>query len=121
MGKLADAAKKNSNFLKIEKGETVIVSFVKARLIPSQQDPTKEVAQYCFDTEFGQKFWTNGNSKIMMFFDALKTGTKVSISRDKWINKTDGKEDTAKSTYVVVEVLEGTEAQIAEFKAAEVK
>lgn len=100
MGQLADAAKKNSNFLKLEKGETVTVVYLGVRLVPSQLDPTKEVAQYKFGTPHGEKFWTNGNSKIMMFFDTLPIGTEVSISRNPWKNK-DGSFDSTKSTYEV--------------------
>lgn len=100
MGQLADTARKNSNFLKIEKGETVTVTYLGVRLVPGQLDPTKDVAQYKFATTHGEKFWTNGNGKIMIFFDNLALGTEVSISRQKWINK-DGKEDSSKSTYEV--------------------
>lgn len=100
MGQLADTAKKNSNFLKISKGESIIVKYISARIIPSTMDPTKETIQYKFHTEFGEKFWTNGNSKIMMLFDTIPIGTTVKITRLPWINK-DGSEDTNKSTYEV--------------------
>lgn len=101
MGQLADTAKKNSNFLKINKGETIIATYLSARIIPSTMDPTKETVQYKFSTDFGDKFWTNGNSKIMLFFDGIQAGTKVRITRLPWLNK-DGSEDTNKSTYEVV-------------------
>lgn len=101
MGQLADAAKKNSNFLKIDKGETVVVVYLGARLVPSTMDPTKESAQYKFSTEHGEKFWTNGNGAIMKFFDTLPLNTKVSITRNPWINK-DKSIDSNKSTYEVV-------------------
>ena len=103
MGALADTAKKNSNFFKIEKGETMVVTYVDYRIIPSTMDPTKDSVQYRFATEFGDKFWTNGSGPIMLFFDSIEKGTVVSITRAPWINK-DGSEDTSKSTYVVEEV-----------------
>ena len=103
MGELANAAKKNSNFLKLEKNETVTVVFKGFRLIPSTMDPTKESAQYRFDTEFGEKFWTNGHGQIMNFFDKLTPGAVVAITRKPWLNK-DKSEDSSKSTYEVVEV-----------------
>ena len=102
MGELANTAKKNSNFLKIARNETVTVTFKGYRIIPSTMDPTKDSVQYKFDTEFGEKFWTNGNSQIMMFFDNLQPGTVVAITRKPWINK-DKTEDTSKSTYEVIE------------------
>ena len=68
MGELKDTARKNSNFLKITKGESVTVIYQGYRIVPSTMDPTKDTVQYKFDTEFGQKFWTNGNSAIMSLF-----------------------------------------------------
>jgi|GEM_PF-4049440 hypothetical protein len=104
MGALADKAKQQSNFLILVKGEPAVrVKYLDFRFIPSQMDPTKEVAQYKFETEFGIKFWSNGNGKIMTIFDALQPGAVVEISRKASINK-DGKEDSSKSTYEVVEV-----------------
>lgn len=100
MGQLADTAKKNSNFLKMNKGETILVTFLSYRVVPSSLDPTKDTVQYKFSTEHGDKFWTNGNSSIMMFFDELAAGTKVLITREAWLNK-DKTEDASKSTYKV--------------------
>lgn len=102
MGQLADTARKNSNFLKTVKGETVEVQFLGYRIVPSTMDPTKDSIQYKFQTPHGEKFWTNGNSEIMMFFDSIKTGTTVYITRRPWINR-DKTEDTSKSTYIVSE------------------
>lgn len=102
MGELANTAKKNSNFLKISKNETVTVTYMGYRIIPSTMDPTKDSVQYKFNTEYGEKFWTNGNSQIMMFFDTLKPGVVVAITRKPWINK-DKSEDSSKSTYEVSE------------------
>lgn len=101
MGAAADAAKKNSNFLKMEKGESMVLEFDSYRIIPSNLDPTKDVIQCKFRTEhFGDKYWTNGNSKIMMIFDSMKSRTKIRLTRGKWLNK-DGSEDPGKSSYEV--------------------
>lgn len=103
MGALADTAKKNSNFFKIERGESLIVKYLDYRIVPSTMDPTKDSVQYRFSTEHGDKFWTNGNGSIMLFFDTLTKGSMVRITRNPWINK-DKTEDKSKSTYVVEEV-----------------
>lgn len=101
MGAAADAAKKNSNFLKLAKGETMVLEFDSYKIIPSNLDPTKDVIQVKFRTqEFGDKYWTNGNSAIMMTFDTMERGTKLRLTRGPWINK-DGTEDTGKSSYAV--------------------
>lgn len=106
MGLLADAAKKNSNFLILAKGESIEVTYLSVRLVPSTMDPTKDVAQYKFSTPHGDKFWTNGNGKIMTFFDTLEAGRIVRIKRDKAI-KADGAEDSTKSVYTVEAVNAG--------------
>jgi len=103
MGDLKNLAKRNSNFLKIDKGETVIVQYLSYRIIPSNLDPTKDTVQYRFNFEGKDKYWTNSNSTIMVFFDDLKQGTWVKITRGKWFSK-DGVEDASKSSYAVEEV-----------------
>ncbi len=101
MGAAADAAKKNSNFLKIAKGEAMVLEFDSYRIIPSNLDPTKDVIQVKFRTkDFGDKYWTNGNSAIMMAFDTMSRGTKILLTRGAWINK-DQTEDSSKSSYTV--------------------
>jgi hypothetical protein len=107
MGALADKAKQQSNFLILEKGGPAVrVKYLDFRFVPSQLDPSKEVAQYKFETEFGIKFWTNGSGKVMNVFDKLQPGAVVEIIRKAAIGK-EGKEDSSKSTYEVVEVKDG--------------
>lgn len=106
MGDLARLSKSNSNFLKIDKGETVLVQYLDYRIIPSNLDPTKDTVQYRFEFDGKIKFWTNSSSGVMMVFDELKKGSWVKISRGKWITK-DGKEDTSKSAYTA-EVVNGS-------------
>jgi hypothetical protein len=98
MGQLSDTAKRNSNFLQIVKGESATVKYLGFKIVPSQQDPTKEVAQFKLEENGHTVFWTNGSGKILKFFDTIKPNDWVKISRNKWINK-DGSEDTGKSTY----------------------
>lgn len=105
MGQLKDAARKNSNFFKLEKGEEEIVTFLGFRIIPSQLDPTKEAGQFKLGTPYGEKYWTSSNASTMMFFDDLKPNTLVRIKRDIWTNK-DGSEDKSKSAWKVEEVKE---------------
>ena len=105
MGFLADTAKKNSNWLIINKGETALVRYLDARVVPNKQDPSKDAIQYKFSQDGKDKYWDNGNGKIMLFFDTLPKDSFVKISRNPWINK-DGSEDTGKSQYVVEKVEE---------------
>lgn len=105
MGALADTAKKNSNFFKIERGESMVVKYIDYRIVPSTMDPTKDAVQYKLGTPFGDKFWTNSNSSTMVLFDTLQKDTMVRITRNPWINK-DKSEDKSKSTYTVEEVKE---------------
>lgn len=109
MGKLKDLAKSNSNFLKIEKGERIVVEYVDYRIVPNNLDPSKDAVLYHFRELGKDKYWTNGASNIMVFFDELPSGTLVEIHRDKFLTKQkdgDGNfiEDPGKSAYKVTKV-----------------
>lgn len=100
MGALRDAAKNNSNFLLLEKGSFVIAEYVGFQLIPNMRDPSKQSALYEFREMGKQKFWTNGSSAIMFFFDDCPKGRLVKITRNAFFNK-QGAEDPLKSSYEV--------------------
>lgn len=100
MGAAADAAKGNSKFLKLEKGETVVVEFLSYEIIPSNLDPDKKQIQCKLRWRDDVKYWNSGNSDIMMFFDELPKGSLVEIKRDIWIDR-EGKEDPKKSAWKV--------------------
>ena len=104
MGELARLAQKNSKFLKIEKGKHVIVQYMGFQTIPNRNNPDLVSIQYkvCLsDGDF--KYWENSSSKVMIFFDKLKTGDMVKIMRNPSISD-DGKEDLNKSVYLVEKV-----------------
>lgn len=103
MGELADKARAQSNFLILNKGEWVVVKYIGFRFVPSQLDPSKDVVQYKLVEDGREKFWTNGSSAVMRYMDNIKPGSFIKISRDKAVNK-DGREDTTKSKYSVIEV-----------------
>lgn len=105
MGALSDLAKANSKFLIIAKGESVAVMYRSYQIIPNPRDPDLKQVQYCFaeGMDGKNKYWTNSASHIMMFFDNLKAGTWVKITRAEWKNK-DGSIDPAKSAYLVEEM-----------------
>jgi hypothetical protein len=104
MGALKDAAKRNSNFLQVEKGESVVCEYIGFRLGPNYKDPSKDSATYQFRVNGQDKYWTNSNAKIMLFFDNLNKHTWIRLMRGKWISKDTGVEDTSKSSYEVIEV-----------------
>jgi hypothetical protein len=103
MGDLSKLAKKNSNWLIVNIGESVVVKYLDFKIIPSELDPTKEVVQYKFlDPEVGtEKYWKNGSGRIMNFFDGVEKGKAwVKISRSPWLDKA-GKVVEGKSSWVV--------------------
>lgn len=102
MGALADKANQQSKFLMIEKGGFEIVQYLDFRFVPSQRDPSIEVVQYKFMQGDREKYWTNGNSAVMRYMDTVPPRSFVKVSRNRWLNK-DGREDTTKSAYSVME------------------
>lgn len=98
MGALKDKAKAQSKFLVLEKGESAIVQFVDFKFVPSELDPTVEVALFQFKENGSVKFWKSGSGKIMTALDAANPGDWVKITRGRFIKK-DGTEDTNKSQW----------------------
>ena len=108
MGKLKDLASSNSKFLMIEKnGGSVVVEYRDYQIVPNPRDPDLKQVQYCFripgDMQGKNKYWTNSATHIMMFFDDLKPGELVKITRNPWKNK-DETIDPSKSAYLVEKV-----------------
>lgn len=100
MGALADKARQNSNFILLEKGDSIVARYLNFRFVPNYKDPAKEDAQYIFSLNGSTKYWTNGNSKIMNYMDRVPLQSFVRLSRDRAINK-DGSEAKDKSTWAV--------------------
>lgn len=101
MGLLAQQAKKNSNWLMVNVGDSTVVKFIDFKVIPSTLDPTKETIQYRLLENGQEKYWTNGSGKVMLVFDTLVKGKSwVKISRSPWIDKA-GVTVAGKSTWVV--------------------
>ena len=105
MGILKDKAKAQSKFLILAKGETAIVQLLGFKMVPSERDPTIELALFELLENGRTKFWKNGSSSVWMAMDAVNRLDWIQISRNKAI-KQDGTEDLTKSKYVV-EVLPG--------------
>ena len=81
-------------------GESVVVKYLDFKIIPSDRDPSKEIVQYKFSENGAEKYWKNGSSKIMSFFDETPKGSWVKLSRCPWLDK-DGKVVEGKSNYEV--------------------
>jgi len=79
MGKLSDWVDEKSDFLVIVDGESTKVIFLGYELTKSTFG--KETVRYKFDTEFGEKYWDSSAKNIALFFDKLKKGQKVRITR----------------------------------------
>lgn len=83
MGKLSDYAKNASKFLKLKDGESMEVVFKAFKIVPNKFDTEKETVKYIFLTDGGQeKEWENGAGYVADFFDGVKEGEPVRITRD---------------------------------------
>lgn len=81
MGSLADRAKELSPFLVLSDGETIVVKYIGWKEMVSPFDPKKTLFQYEFEVNGLQKFWKSGNNRIALFFDTLKKGDFVKLTR----------------------------------------
>ena len=106
MSELKNLAKRNSNWLQFNIGESVVVKYVDFKIIPSTLDPTKEVVQYKLLENGVEKYWTNGSGRIMGAMDGFTKGkTWIKLSRKPWLDKA-GKVVEGKSSYEVEETTE---------------
>lgn len=80
-GKLADRAKELSPFLTIDDSESVVGQYMGWKEMVSPFDPKQVLFQYELEVGGIQKFWKSGNKKIALFFDKLKKGEYVKITR----------------------------------------
>jgi len=82
MGVLADEAKKRSPFLIVADGDSVIGIYRGFRFVPNSYDPTKpDNAQFEIEVDGVSKFLRTSSAKILLFFDNVKEGEEVKISR----------------------------------------
>lgn len=80
MGQLGDYADEKSDFLKINDGETVVVTFLGFEFATSKFK--NKTVRYTFDTGKGEKTWESTAGYVAKFFDKVKKGQKVRIFRN---------------------------------------
>ena len=80
---LKEWADKNSPFLRLEDGESAVLTYKKYEFVPSTYDPKKQVVQYTFeDLEGNEKLWGSSSNKIARFFADKVGGELVEIKRE---------------------------------------
>ncbi len=82
MGTLATRAKELSPFLTLDDGESATGKYIGWKEMVSPFDPKQILFQYELEVAGNQKFWKSGNKKIALFFDKLKKGDFVKITRN---------------------------------------
>ncbi len=88
MGKLGDFAKRNSQYISLDDGESVEAMFKSAIVTPNPYDAEKEVVNYKFDTEWGVKTLRSGACGLARIFDNIQPNTKIKLTRAGLGNKT---------------------------------
>ena len=89
MGKLAEYAKNASQFVKLADGESIEVVFKAFKIVPNKFDTEKDTVRYYFLVDGGkEKEWENGAAYVADFFDGVKEGEPVKITRTGEGNKT---------------------------------
>ena len=83
MGELTDWAKKQSPFVTISEGETVIVKYLGFKMVANRFDTDKETVRYLFELQDGtEKPWENGQVQVAKDFDDVKKNDWIKISRE---------------------------------------
>ena len=88
MGKLSDWAKENSQFIKLADKESIELVYKGFKIVPNKFDTEKESIRYIFLVEGKEKFWENGAGYIAEYFDNVKEGEVVKITRKGEGNQT---------------------------------
>lgn len=85
MGELGAWAKKNSKTLIVDDGETVQAIYKGFKIAANSYDPEKEIVFYQLEVEQdGQlvtKAFKSASGRAARFFDEIKPGTEVKITR----------------------------------------
>lgn len=81
MGKLNDWANENSQFIILADGESTELVYKGFKFVSNRFDTDKETVRYIFLVNGKEKFWENGAGYVAKFFDNLKDGESVKITR----------------------------------------
>lgn len=81
MGELSDWTKENSQFFKLEDGESATVVFKGFEFAKSTFDPDRPIVRYTLKTPHGAKLWDSSAQGIAKFFDTIKSGQTIKITR----------------------------------------
>ncbi len=81
MGQLSDWTKENSQFFKLEDGESATVVFKGFEFAKSTFDPDRPIVRYTLKTPHGVKLWDSSAQGIAKFFDTIKNGQTIKITR----------------------------------------
>ena len=81
MGTLGDWIKKNSRFIQIPENQTLTAVYEGHKIIPSRFDTSRETVQYLLKVNGSVKTFETGAAKVARFFDGIKPGLTVNITR----------------------------------------
>ncbi len=82
MGELKDWAVKQSPFITIDTGESIVVKYLGFKMVPNRFDVDKETVRYLFELPDGeQKPWENGQLQVARVLDEIVKGTMIKITR----------------------------------------
>ena len=105
MSELSDYAKRNSQFVKLEDGESLEAIYRGFKVGANPFDPEKEVVSYRLETEYGTKTLRSAATALARLFDKVQEGSEVKITRSGTGNQT---------KYIIVEKVDGQYQPIGE-------
>lgn len=105
MSELSDYAKRNSQFVKLEDGESLEAVYRGFKVGANPFDPDKEVVSYKLETEYGVKTLRSAATALARLLDKVKEGSEIRITRS-------GKSTQTK--YIITEKVDGQYQPIGE-------
>ena len=88
MGELSNYAKRNSQFVKLEDGNSIEATYLGFKVGASSFDPDKETVSYKLEAEYGVKILQSGAIGLARLFDKVEEGAQVKITRTGKGNQT---------------------------------
>ena len=79
---MKNMAVKNSKFVKLADGDSIIVKLIECKSVPQQRDPEKETYRYTLEFQDGSKkfFESTSNGLLRKMADVM--GKDIQITRD---------------------------------------
>lgn len=82
MGKLKDWGDKQSPFIRLSDGDSIVGQYLGFEFVPNRFDPKKQSVRYIIVVDGEEKSFESGSSSVAFQFDKIGENENVRISRE---------------------------------------